>query len=223
MRKRLLTIYDLLLGCFGPRHWWPADSPFEVVIGAILTQNTAWHNVEKALIHLKNARLLSGPALREVTVERLAQFIRPAGYYRQKARYIKDFLDFLFQEYGGSLANMESVETGKLRTQLLAVRGIGSETADSMLLYALNRPVFVIDAYTRRILDRLGLLETPSDKMTYDQLQDFFEAHLPRSAALFNEYHALLVNLGKEFCQKRSDCEGCPLRQICLHNVYDVS
>lgn len=164
MPKPLLTIYDLLLRHFGPRHWWPAETPFEVVIGAILTQNTAWHNVENALAHLKNARLLGALALREVTVEGLAQLIKPAGYYRQKARYIRDFLDFLFQEYGGCLAHMGSVETGKLRTQLLAVRGIGPETADSVLLYALNRPVFVIDAYTRRILDRMGLLEIPSGK-----------------------------------------------------------
>jgi endonuclease-3 related protein len=166
--------------------------------------------------------MLDSRALRDASVEWLTQLVRPAGYYRQKARFLKDFAGFLFREYDGDLARMGPVETALLRTQLLGVRGIGPETADSILLYALNRPVFVIDAYTRRIVARLGLVDSSVPK-TYEGLQDLFEAHLPRSVPLFNEYHALLVNLGKEFCRKRPRCDGCPLRESCAHSLACVT
>lgn len=222
MTHGLLSTYELLLARFGPRHWWPSDSPLETAVGAILTQNTAWRNVEQAIGRLKNAGLLSARSLGEASVERVSELVRPAGYYRQKARYVKAFAAFLVEAYDGDLANMGRAGTEEVRAQLLGVLGIGPETADSILLYALGRPVFVIDGYTRRIVARLGIREDALG-MPYGKLQGFFESHLPRSAALYNEYHALLVSLGKEYCRKRPQCGGCPVRGGCVRQSVRAS
>lgn len=194
---------------FGPQGWWPADSAFEVAIGAILTQNTSWDNVEKAIRNLKKAKQLSFSRMRRLNQGQLAHLIRPAGYYNIKARRLKNFLNFLGEEYHGRLDRMRLKDIAFLRPQLLAVNGIGPETADSILLYALEKPIFVIDAYTRRIGSRHGMLNEESD---YQTTQDFFMRHLSPRAKLFNEYHALLVKCAKEFCKKsKALCQECPL------------
>lgn len=203
-------IYRRLRTRFGPQGWWPAETPFEVIVGAILTQNTAWGNVERAVANLKAARLLSARGLTRVPRRRLARLIRPSGYFNQKALKLKAFMAFLKREYGGSLAAMGRAPTAALRAKLLAVHGIGPETADSILLYALGRPVFVVDAYTVRVLSRHGLLPPGA---RYEEAQRFLTARLPRGARLFNEFHALFVRVGKEFCGTRPRCGGCPLEE----------
>lgn len=190
-------------------NWWPAQTPFEVIVGAILTQSTAWVNVEQALANLRRAQLLTPSRMEHVSEARLARLIRPSGYFRQKAKKLKAFVGFLGRHYGGSLARMFRMPTSELREQLLAVHGIGPETADSILLYAGGHPVFVVDAYTHRILGRHGL---SSGKPDYASVQSFFEANLPKDADLYNEFHALLVNVGKNWCRKGQPCcEDCPL------------
>ncbi len=212
MRKELNSIYKKLYSRFGPQHWWPADSPFEIMVGAILTQNTNWANVEKAINNLKKNKLLSEAALYKLSRKRLASLIRPAGYYNIKAKRLKEFIVFLFKVYQGSLKKISKVDTLTLRRQLLCVNGVGPETADSILLYCLNRPVFVVDAYTKRILLRHSLLKEDS---SYDEIQNLFTQNLKKDVKLFNEYHALLVKLGKELCLKRNPkCEACPLRRF---------
>ncbi|MDD5254531.1 MAG: endonuclease III domain-containing protein [Candidatus Omnitrophica bacterium] len=202
-------IYRRLFACFGPQHWWPAETPFEVIVGAILTQNTSWRNVEQAIRRLKKERLLNPGALRRLPVRRLAALIRPAGYYNLKARRLKAFLEFLFDAYAGNLARMGRKEAGELRRELLRVKGIGPETADSILLYAFNKPAFVIDAYTRRVCARHNLAPEARD---YESLRAFFISKLKADARLFNEYHALLVKLAKDFCRKNEPrCGSCPL------------
>ena len=209
--ETLTEIYELLYEAFGPQHWWPGDTPFEVMTGAILTQNTSWTNVEKAIANLKSAGCLSPEALHGVELSELAELIRPAGYYNIKAARLKNFLDWLFDSYGGSLTSLEPVTTSRLREELLSITGIGRETADSILLYALGRPVFVVDAYTARITVRHGLIDPEAD---YEQLRELFESNLPQDAQLFNEYHALLVRTGKEFCRPKARCPGCPLEKL---------
>lgn len=217
-RKRLLRIYKILYKNFGPQHWWPADSPFEVIIGAILTQNTAWANVEKAIRNLKDKGLLSPKGLKSITKGRLASLIRPCGYFNIKAKRIKEFVEFLFYRYNGSLNLMHRNSLHALRKELLGVNGIGPETADSILLYALDRPIFVIDAYTKRILSRHGIIDEDAE---YDQIQSLFMNSLPKSSRLFNEYHALFVRLGKEYCTKREPkCEECPLGDLWSANSF---
>jgi endonuclease-3 related protein len=209
IRQRLRLYYRTLLERLGPQRWWPARTRFEVIVGAILTQNTSWTNVERAVAALRRQRLLTPKALANVPLQQLESAIRPAGYYRQKARRLKAFVSFLQEHYGGSLRRMFQTPTATLRHQLLQVHGIGPETADSILLYAGHHPVFVVDAYTRRILSRHGLLD---GRLQYEQIQRWFEAHLPRSAPLFNEYHALLVEVGKRWCHRQQpDCSSCPL------------
>jgi endonuclease-3 related protein len=208
----LADIYRRLYARFGPQHWWPADGSFEVIVGAILTQNTAWTNVEKAIYNLKAAGKLSPRALRDIPETELAALIRPAGYYNAKARRLKAFADWSGERYNDSLEKMLSGDIQIVRRELLGVYGIGEETADSIMLYAGNNPVFVIDAYTCRIIDRLGL-EPPGNG--YGAYQSLFMLNLPPDARLFNEYHALLVKLGKEYCRKRPLCEGCCLREGC--------
>ena len=206
----LLDLYDRLYRAFGPRHWWPGDSPFEVVVGAILTQNTAWRNVKKAIDNLKATDLLSPHALHHVPVEDLATVIRPVGYYNIKARRLKHFVRFLVQESAGDLAHLLADDVESCRRRLLSVNGIGPETADSILLYAGNKATFVIDAYTRRILFRHNLIpeETP-----YDELRNFFMDCLEPDATMFNEYHALLVHVGHAYCLKRNPrCAECPAK-----------
>ncbi|MEE8449952.1 MAG: endonuclease III domain-containing protein [Thermodesulfobacteriota bacterium] len=204
-------IYGRLLASFGPRHWWPADSPFEVIAGAILTQNTAWRNVSQAIDNLKRAGCLSPRKIRELTPDRLAGLIHPAGYHNLKARRLKNFVDFLYHDYQGSLNHLLGQPVAKLRAELLELNGIGPETADSIILYAACQPVFVIDAYTRRILSRHGLIAADA---SYQSIQSFFHANLPADHKLFNEYHALLVELGKRFCRKVPQCQGCPLEYL---------
>ncbi|TKJ38748.1 MAG: endonuclease [Planctomycetes bacterium B3_Pla] len=210
-RETLAEIYQLLCEAFGPQHWWPGETPFEVATGAILTQNTSWTNVEKAITNLRSAGRISPEKLYHCELPQLAELIRPAGYYNLKAKRLKNFVNWLFDEYDGELANLESVDTSQLRMELLAIKGVGRETADSILLYALGRPVFVVDAYTARITLRQGLIEPGAD---YEQLRELFESNLPQDVRLFNEYHALMVRAGKEFCKPKAKCHGCPLEEL---------
>jgi endonuclease-3 related protein len=202
--------YDALVRAHGTQNWWPARTRFEVIVGAILTQNTSWTNVERAIVALSRERLLSVRGLEEVPEGVLAELIRSSGYFRQKARKLKAFVHFLRTNYQGSLDRMFRVPTVVLREQLLSVHGIGPETADSILLYAGNHPVFVVDAYTRRLLQRHGHAH---ERDTYEDIRNIFERSLPADAALFNEYHALIVHTGKHFCRtKNPRCSDCPLQ-----------
>ncbi len=209
LKRRLLRLYWALLRRFGPQRWWPAKTPLEVAVGAILTQNTAWSNVERALERLAAQRLLAARRLQALDEVELASLIRPAGTYRVKARRLRAFLDFLWKQFGGRFDRLRTGPLGELRADLLSVSGIGPETADSILLYAAGRPVFVVDAYTRRVLARHRLV--PPD-IGYEPLRALFERHLPSDPALFNEYHALLVAVGKRYCRSRPLCDSCPLR-----------
>lgn len=206
-----MKIYDKLYKEFGPRNWWPAESPFEVIIGAILTQNTSWNNVKKAIDNLKKEAILNPEGIKRVSKAKLARLIKPSGYFRIKTDRIKSFIHFLFEEYGGRLdkMRMENIET--LREKLLMVRGIGPETADSILLYALGKPIFVVDAYTKRILSRHNII---SVKASYNEVQKLFMTNLPHDERLFNEYHALFVHLGKNFCRKKPKCDICPIKNV---------
>ncbi|MGR0479958.1 MAG: endonuclease III domain-containing protein [Candidatus Electronema sp. V4] len=206
----LNEIYDRLLAHFGPQHWWPGDSPFEIMVGAVLTQNTNWQNVEKAIANLKAAGQLDPAQLAALSTEELAELIRPAGYHNLKAARLKNLLA-LIEEQGGVEALLAQ-PTATLRELLLRVKGIGPETADSIVLYAASRPVFVVDTYTHRIFSRHGLISEDSD---YFQMQELFMTHLEEDAAFFNEYHALFVRVGKEFCRKSTPkCDGCPLNGL---------
>ncbi len=211
MNPTLKEVFDRLYARYGPRHWWPAKSAFEVLVGAVLVQNTAWDNVTKAIDRLREEDLLEPHALYAVPLERLEELVRPAGYFRVKARRLHNLLEFLVERYDGSLEAMFQTPLAELRESLLAVSGIGPETADSILLYAGGLPTFVVDAYTHRVLARHGWIGFDAD---YYQIQEHFEAGLPRDAALFNEYHALLVEVGKRHCRKRPRCEGCPLAEL---------
>jgi endonuclease-3 related protein len=209
-KRILLELYNRLFEAFGPRYWWPGDSGFEVAVGAILTQNTAWRNVTKAIRNLKDQGLLSPEALYHIPVEGLASVIRPAGYYNIKARRLKHFVQFLFRESAGNLDRLFAEDVDTLRSKLLSINGIGPETADSILLYAGNKTTFVVDSYTKRILFRHSLIP---EEASYDEVRNFFMDCLEPDAAMFNEYHALLVHLGHAFCTKRKPkCSGCPAR-----------
>lgn len=211
MKSKINSFYRKTLSCFGSQHWWPADSPFEVIVGAILTQNTNWLNVEKAINNLKVNRLLYPKSLYNLTDRRLAKLIRPAGYYNIKAKRLKNFLRFFIGRYQGSIKKISRVRFDCLRKDLLRINGIGPETADSILLYALNKPVFVVDAYTKRILLRHKLIKEDAG---YEEIQNLFRHSLKRDVELFNEYHALLVRIGKEFCFKnKPKCLRCPLSE----------
>jgi endonuclease-3 related protein len=211
MHKLLMEIYRRLYVAFGPRHWWPGETPFEVMVGAILTQNTSWVNVEKAIRHLKEEGRLTAHGIHRLKRSELASLIRSSGTYRIKADRLKGFTTFLFERYGGRISRMKRDSARPLRVRLLEVKGIGPETADSILLYALGKPVFVVDAYTRRILSRHGIV---SEKASYEEIQQLFVDHLRADEKLFNEYHALLVYLGKRVCQKIPKCDICPIRDI---------
>lgn len=213
MEKKLSEIHDALSKSFGPQKWWPAKGKgnarrFEICMGAILTQNTAWKNVEKAIENLRKANLLDEKAIRKAEEKDIALLIKPAGYYNQKAKKLKAFAEFLKENNFERLGNMPIKEAREL---LLGVYGVGKETADSILLYALNRPVFVVDAYTKRILERIFSLKFKD----YDEWQQFFHSSLRKDTQLFSEYHALLVNLAKEFCRKKPECGKCPLNLQC--------
>jgi endonuclease-3 related protein len=208
----LLRYYGAMSGALGPMRWWPAQTPFEVIVGAILTQGTAWGNVERAIANLRSAGMLTPAVILRVPLPRLAALVRPSGYFRQKAKKLKAFVRFLQAEYRGSLKRMFHTPTLELREKLLSVHGIGPETADSILLYAGNHPVFVVDAYTHRILGRHGITDGKPD---YEKVRVFIESSIPRQTELFNEFHALIVNTGKNWCRKSAPrCEECPLRPL---------
>ena len=208
MHDRLFELYNLLLRHFGPTGWWPADTPFEMVAGAILTQNTAWKNVEKALKNLARLEALTPEGLMQLPEDILRDAVKPAGYFNQKSKRLRGFLQMLMDEYEGNLENLFVLPTDSLRHWLLRITGIGPETADSILLYAAERPVFVIDTYTVRILSRHSIL--PED-VTYDEAQQYMMDHLPLEVPLYKEFHALLVYTGKDFCRPKPLCPGCPL------------
>lgn len=208
----LFQIYRLLYDTYGPQHWWPANSPLEVIVGAILTQSTNWQNVERAIENLKHHNALTPERLYKLSEEKLAELIRPAGYFRQKAKKLKAFIGHLYAQHDGDLHTMLAQPLKKLRAELLSIWGIGPETADSILLYAAQKPVFVVDAYTKRIFSRLGVIEPT---ISYEELQEFFTQRLPRSVKLFNEYHALLVRHGKEVCRPKPRCGQCVLARDC--------
>jgi len=216
MKKgQFIIIYRRLLKHYSPQHWWPGDSPFEVMVGAILTQSAAWQNVAKAIANLKAAGALSPAAIRALPPDELAALIRPSGYFNAKAKKLKALVDWLGNACGDNISNLSQLETADLRASLLAVWGIGPETADSILLYALERPVFVIDAYTPRICSRLGISPEKDD---YASWQTLFTANLPRDRALYNEYHALLVRHAKERCCTKPICQKCFLFDICRYH-----
>lgn len=210
-KELLLDIYNKLFTTFGPQHWWPGETPFEIMIGAILTQNTNWKNVERAIGNLKAANLFSPAQMLELPHQKLANLIKPSGYYNQKAKKIKNFLKFFKDEYGFSIQKMRSEEMSTMREKLLHINGIGKETADSIILYALQKPIFVVDAYTYRVLSRHNIV--PEDA-TYEEIQDLFMSNLEHDVQLFNEYHALFVKVGKEFCKKNAVCDNCPLKGL---------
>ena len=208
----LPEVFDRLYRQYGPQHWWPGDSPLEVILGAILTQFTAWTNVEKALTNLKNAGVMSIEALRDIPGECLAVLLRPSGTFNTKARKVKALINYLSENHGGDLGSLLSREPAVLRRELLSIYGIGEETADDILIYAAGAPFFVIDAYTRRIVQRLGLAP---EQQSYHAYQNLFHRHLPRDATLYNEYHALLDRHAKETCRVRPLCAGCCLVELC--------
>lgn len=208
----LKKVFDTLFAHYGPQHWWPGDTPFEIAVGAILTQNTNWRNVESAIRSLKAKECLSPRAISRISSSKLGNMIRSSGFYNVKAKRLKAFVQFLMDHYDGSIEKMKRRRMDTLRRELLGIKGIGAETCDSILLYALGKPVFVIDAYTRRILLRHGIID---QRAPYDEIQELFEHHLRRDVKLYNEYHALLVKLGKEYCRVSSPrCDGCPLNTI---------
>lgn len=205
-------VYRRLLARFGHAGWWPGETPFEVCLGAILVQNTSWTNVERALRTLRSRGLLEFASLDRLTADEIAPLVRASGYFRVKARRVRAFLDFLGARYGGRVEAMGREEPLALRLALLAVHGIGRETADSIALYAAGQPLFVVDAYTRRVFARLGLI---AGDEPYDALQAFFMGRLPPDAALYNDFHAQVVNLGKAICRPRPRCPECPLSRLC--------
>jgi len=216
----LRAYYDALFAAHGPQHWWPGRTPFEVIVGAILVQNTSWTNVEPALKNLRREKLLTPRAIEFAPLTRIETLVRSSGYFRQKSKKLKAFVHFLGREYQGSLAKMFRAPTAKLRAQLLEVHGIGPETADSILLYAAQHPVFVVDAYTRRVLERHGhplhlVRDGKRRPFGYEDIRQLFERQLPPDAALYNEFHALIVHTGKNFCWPRNpNCSECPLQHL---------
>jgi len=213
LRQQLTEIYELLFQRYGPQHWWPADSPFEVVVGAILTQSAAWTNVERAIKNLSEANALSPVRLRQVPQDELAQLVYPSGYYNAKASKLKAFARYLRDNCRDSLDELFSRDVPTLRRELLSIHGVGEETADSIILYAARKPVFVIDAYTRRVVTRLGLEPSAA---RYADFQRLFMENLPPDEQMFNEYHALIVQHGKEVCRRAPRCSACCLRERCL-------
>lgn len=212
LARTLSEAYRLLFEAYGPQHWWPGETPFEVIVGALLTQNTSWRNVERAIANLREADVLEPRRLYDLPDAELEELLRPAGYFRLKAQRLKRLLALIVERYDGSLDLMFAQPVDRLREQLLSINGIGSETADSILLYAGGKPVFVVDAYTKRVAFRHGWVEAEAD---YHALQSLFVDSLPDDPALYNEYHALLVRVGKECCRKqRPMCAACPLQEL---------
>ncbi len=210
LRQNLLYIYQRLRAYFGPANWWPAETPLEVMVGAVLTQNSSWTNAEKAILALKRENLLTVAALQQVPLDHLARLVRSSGYYNQKAKKLKALINFIVDRYDSSVQLLATKPLPILREELLQIYGIGPETADSILLYALDKPIFVVDAYTRRIFSRHNFF---LEGWNYQQIQDFFMAHLPRDIQLYNDFHALIVYTGKDFCRKKPSCGRCPLQE----------
>ena len=210
-QQKLMDIYERLYDHYGSQHWWPGETCFEIIIGAILTQNTSWNNVEKAITNLKEKGCLSPAKLHAMDPKEIAPLIRPAGYFNLKTQRLKSFLKWLFEQHDGSLEALQAISTSSLRKNLLSIKGIGPETADSICLYAFDKPVFVIDAYTARIFGRHGMLEPGCG---YHDIQELFHSGLGKDTNLFNEYHAMIVQLGKEHCKRKPICAGCPLEDL---------
>jgi len=209
--RQIREIFDRLFAAFGPQHWWPAETPLEVIVGAILTQNTSWKNVERAIGNLRAAEALSWTKLRDMSESELAELIQPSGSFRVKAKRLKAFVRLLWEHHSGSLGSLFAGSVDEVRTRLLAIHGIGPETADAILSYAAGRPSFVVDAYTMRILRRHYLI---SSKPIYGEVQGVLESALPEEAEVFNEFHALIVELGKRHCRRVTDGTGCPLADL---------
>ncbi len=209
MTNLLNQIFFILLNRFGPQNWWPAESKFEIIVGAILTQNTSWKNVEKAISKLKEKDLLCPKKINSLSHSELSELIKSAGFFNIKSKRLKNLINFL-EKYQFDLKKIKSLEN--LRDRLLEVEGIGKETADSILLYVFDQPVFVVDAYTKRIFSRLGFLEEES---SYDDFQSLFHNNLTRNAEFFGEYHALIVKHAKEYCRKKPQCTQCPINHLC--------
>jgi endonuclease-3 related protein len=205
--NEVMGVYKALLDRYGPRGWWPADTPFEVMVGAILTQRTSWANVEHAIGNLKKASLLEVERLASASPERVMELVRPSGFYRQKAKRVMNLARHVSSNYR-NLGEFFEKPVHELRSELLALEGIGKETADSIILYAGEKPIFVVDAYTKRLCQRLGL---PIQHWSYDGMQSYFQENLPEDIELYKEYHALIVHHCKERCRTRPACEGCPL------------
>lgn len=212
LRSHLLEIYKRLQKRYGPQYWWPGDGPFEIIVGAILTQNTSWKNVELALNNLKAAEIMSPQQLYQTPLHTLENLIRPSRYFRSKARYLKAFVDHLEKRFNNDLHSLLSVQATDLRQELLSIKGIGEETADDILLYAAGHPFFVIDAFTKRILSRLGIAPATN---RYQDFQMVFHQNLPLESTFFNEYHALLDIHATKACRPTPLCENCPLLDIC--------
>ncbi len=210
MQRKLWKIFHTLLESFGKRNWWPGETGVEIIIGTVLTQNTSWKNVEKAITNLKNHNALCINILYGMDKERLAELIRPSGFYNIKSNMLKNIFNVIYDEYNGNINDLKEINMWKLREKLLGINGIGRETADSIILYALNKPIFVIDTYTKRFLNNHKIHD---GKKGYDELQDFFMKNLPHDTYLFNEFHALIVCLCQSFCKKTPLCKGCPLER----------
>lgn len=220
MSQILTDIYNSLFNSFGKQYWWPGDTDFEVVVGAVLTQNTNWSNVEKAINNLKTANVFTPKKLHKIEIDMLAELIKPSGYFNVKAKRLKHFIEWLFQNYNGSLSKLFKLDCATLREHLLSVNGIGRETADSIILYAAKKPTFVVDAYTKRVLLRHGLVTEDYD---YDAIKAIFEDNLPEEVSLYNEYHALIVMVGKYYCKPRMRCEECPLKDVHRISIKDAN
>lgn len=219
MKSRdLIKIYKKLLNHFGEQYWWPAETEFEVIIGAILTQAAAWKNVEIAIENLKAEKILNPAGIKNTSQNQLKKLIKSAGYYNAKSRKLKEFVNFLYKNYDGDLNLLLNQPKNKLRKDLLSIWGIGPETADSIVLYAAHKPSFVVDAYTKRIFSRLGVIDNGID---YESLKKFFENNLPENPGIYKEFHALIVELGKNYCRTKPVCRGCPLGYSCRFNFKD--
>ena len=212
INQTIQNIYHQLMSHYGPQHWWPAQEPFEIIVGAILTQSAAWRNVEKAMTNLKAAKVLSPAALRQLSRTEIAGLIYSCGYYNAKTVKLKSFVDWLGERYDDNLDRLADNDVMDIRQQLLSIHGIGEETADSIILYVAKKPIFVIDAYTRRIINRVGLAPSAAN---YGAYQALFMTNLEADTRLFNEYHALLVTLAKDVCRPRPVCNPCCLNNIC--------
>ena len=234
MNNKITKTYDILLSYFAPQRWWPVTEEgrlhpeysggpknekqqLEVCFGAILTQNTSWKNVEKAIVELNKNELIDANKIIKIKHKKLAKTIKSSGYHNQKARKLKNFCEFLLDNYDGSLGKLFENNIEKLRNELLSVNGIGPETADSIILYAAKKPIFVVDAYTKRIFSRIGYREK-----TYDEFQELFMSGLPNSERLFNECHALIVELGKSICRNKPLCYKCPVNMHCAYYKKEV-